>query len=227
MPGLAASTIGCRSRPARRIPSPRETAATSRIPAASATPSIFGCRPGTPVVAARDGTVVLVRDDRPDGTGRVGDENIVMIEHADGRDLALHTPPAGRRPGGEGRSRGRRRHVALSGNSGRSAFPHLHFDVATDCGRGGCHTVPSAFLNADPPVPGGRRLGDGAGRPSAAPVSDGLAFRGTPAVAAVPGARLAPRRVVLRTGGLRGAPPRAGRRPGSARPGGRSPRSRS
>jgi murein DD-endopeptidase MepM/ murein hydrolase activator NlpD len=111
---------------------------------------------GTPVVAARSGTVVLVRDDRPDGTGRVGDENLVMIEHADGqRSRYIHLRQHAARVS-EGDRVAPGDTIALSGNSGRSAFPHLHFDVADRCGREGCHTVPVAFLNAEPPVPIGR-----------------------------------------------------------------------
>jgi len=111
---------------------------------------------GTPVVAARPGIVVLVRDDRPDGTGRVGDENLVMVEHADGqRSRYIHLRQHGARVApGDRVAWGDT--IALSGNSGRSAFPHLHFDVADRCGRGGCRTIPVAFLNAEPPVPIGR-----------------------------------------------------------------------
>ena len=108
---------------------------------------------GTPVVAARSGTVVLVRDDRPDGTGRIGDENLVIIEHADGpRSRYVHLRQHGARiVPGDSVAPGDT--IALSGNSGRSAFPHLHVDVADRCDRDGCRTVPVAFLNAEPSVP--------------------------------------------------------------------------
>lgn len=113
----------------------------------------FRMPPGTPVIAARDGTVIVVRDDRPDGTGRTGDANLVMIEHPNGEiSRYIHLRRNGVRVvAGDRVAAGDT--IALSGNSGRSAFPHLHFDVATDCGRDGCRTVPSAFLNADPPIP--------------------------------------------------------------------------
>lgn len=113
----------------------------------------FRMPPGTPVVAARDGTVMVVRDDRPDGTGRTGDENLVMIVHRDGEiSRYIHLRQGGVRVA-EGEPVAAGDTIALSGNSGRSAFPHLHFDVADECGRDGCRTVPSAFLNADPPIP--------------------------------------------------------------------------
>lgn len=119
---------------------------------------------GTPVIAARDGVVLTVRDDRPDGSGIVGDENFVIVEHDDGefsRYIHLTTSGALVRKG-ERVTRGDT--IALSGHSGRSAFPHLHFDVSRSCRGGPCRTVPSAFLNAEPPIPDDRRsyaAGDG------------------------------------------------------------------
>ncbi len=108
---------------------------------------------GTPLIAARDGVVFTVRADSPDGTRAVGDENYVFIEHEDGEfSRYIHLQRAGvlvRR--GERVSRGDT--IALSGNSGRSAFPHLHFDVAIGCRSGPCVTVEAAFLNATPPIP--------------------------------------------------------------------------
>jgi len=116
----------------------------------------FRMPPGTSIVAARGGTVVVVRDDRPDDTGRVGDENLVMIEHPDGHlSRYIHLASHGARVV-EGDRVAAGDTIALSGNSGRSAFPHLHFDVADRCGRDGCRTIPAAFRNADPPVPIGR-----------------------------------------------------------------------
>ena len=111
----------------------------------------------TPVIAARDGVVYTVRADRPDGTGRVGDENFIIIEHEDGEfSRYIHLSRAGafvRK--GQRVSRGDT--IGLSGASGRSAFPHLHFDVSEACREGPCQTVPSAFLNADPAIPAQRR----------------------------------------------------------------------
>ena len=108
---------------------------------------------GTPVIAARDGIVHTVRDDRPDGTRRVGDENLVFIWH-EGNVVSryIHLQQGGALVF-EGQRVRRGDTIAYSGNSGQSAFPHLHFDVADRCGSGGCRTMPAAFLNADPPVP--------------------------------------------------------------------------
>jgi murein DD-endopeptidase MepM/ murein hydrolase activator NlpD len=112
---------------------------------------------GTPVIAARDGIVHAVRDDRPDGSGRGGDENFVILDHGDGQfSRYIHLTRGGARV-----ARGDRvtlgDTIALSGHSGRSAFPHLHFDVSTGCRGGTCRTIPSAFTNVEPPIPTGRR----------------------------------------------------------------------
>lgn len=112
---------------------------------------------GTPVTAARSGVVVTVRDDNPDGTRTVGEENILIIEHADGElSRYIHLRQHGVLVA-EGARVAAGDTVARSGNSGRSAFPHLHFDVADRCGADGCRTVPAAFLNAEPPIPTARR----------------------------------------------------------------------
>ncbi|MFW6088345.1 MAG: M23 family metallopeptidase [Gemmatimonadota bacterium] len=117
----------------------------------------FRMPPDTPVLAARDGIVMTVRDDNPDGTRRVGDENFLIVRHLDGAmSRYIHLRQDGALVE-EGVPVAAGDTIALSGNSGRSSFPHLHFDVADRCGSGGCRTIPSAFLNADPPMPDGRR----------------------------------------------------------------------
>ncbi|MEN8145852.1 MAG: M23 family metallopeptidase [Gemmatimonadota bacterium] len=108
---------------------------------------------GTPVLAARAGRVVTVRSNRPDGTNRTGDENFVIVRHEDGLfSRYIHLRQGSARVA-EGDRVSVRDTLALSGNSGRSRFPHLHFDVARGCTTGRCVTVPSAFSNAVPPIP--------------------------------------------------------------------------
>ncbi|MCU0647017.1 MAG: M23 family metallopeptidase [Gemmatimonadaceae bacterium] len=111
---------------------------------------------GTPLVAARAGTVVAVRDSFRDGNGRDLEENYVMIRHGDStvaRYLHLAHRGALVRVGQPVRQ-GQR--IALSGNTGETGGAHLHFDVqqcgpnlpprynALPCGM----TVPVTFRNA-------------------------------------------------------------------------------
>lgn len=116
----------------------------------------FRMPPDTPVLAARGGVVMRVRDANPDGTRRVGDENFLILRHPDGElSRYIHLRQHGALVG-EGERVAAGDTIALSGNSGRTSFPHLHFDVADRCGSDGCRTIPSAFLNSDPPMPDGR-----------------------------------------------------------------------
>lgn len=108
---------------------------------------------GSPVVAARDGVVHTVRDGHPDGTDRLGDENLVILLHPDGQlSRYIHLERGGALVV-EGQRVSAGDTIARSGDSGRSAFPHLHFDVSDRCGAAGCVTVPSAFRNAAPAIP--------------------------------------------------------------------------
>jgi murein DD-endopeptidase MepM/ murein hydrolase activator NlpD len=111
---------------------------------------------GTPLVAVRAGTVVAVRDSFADGNDTDLQENYVMIRHSDSTVARyIHLTRRGARVRvGEVVSQGQL--VALSGNSGQTGGPHLHFDVqrcgpnlppaynALPCGQ----TVPVAFSNA-------------------------------------------------------------------------------
>ena len=99
---------------------------------------------GTPVVAARDGTVLLVEDRFMDGTRVAGEENFINIVHTDGtiagyvhltRDGAFVST-------GEAVSLGQI--IGLSGDSGSSTQPHLHFHVQSCLG---CPTQPVTFRN--------------------------------------------------------------------------------
>jgi murein DD-endopeptidase MepM/ murein hydrolase activator NlpD len=102
---------------------------------------------GTPVVAAREGTVLLVQESFADGTRVAGQENYVNVVHADGsiagyvhliRDGAFVQV---------GQTVARGEVIGLSGDSGSSSEPHLHFHVqACD----GCGTVPVVFGNTRP-----------------------------------------------------------------------------
>jgi hypothetical protein len=96
----------------------------------------FAAAEGTTIVAARDGTVMQVDDNATGpGTGSREDEaNFVRILHDDG-SMALY---AHLQPGGVLARPGQRVHrgqpIGLSGNSGFSSGPHLHFVVQANRG---------------------------------------------------------------------------------------------
>lgn len=105
---------------------------------------------GTVLIASRGGTVTRITDTFEDNTGVPGDENVVGITHADGSQaLYFHLAENGAmvtlqqtvRQGDV---------IALSGNSGNSTEPHLHFVVGGPPGTGGVGTLPITFSNTDP-----------------------------------------------------------------------------
>lgn len=130
----------------------------------------FGIPIGTPLIAARAGTVVAIEDRFADGNDKDLEENFVMVRHADGTIARyIHLKKGGVLVKmGEEVRQGQR--IALSGNSGQTGGAHLHFDVqqcgpnlppkynALPCGM----TVPVTFRNAGENVCGlraGQRVG--------------------------------------------------------------------
>jgi len=103
---------------------------------------------GSPVNAARDGEVVSVVEKNNDGTRVPGEENVVVIKHSDGTfGRYYHLTKQGALVSvGDKVKQGDR--IALSGNSGASAGPHLHFDVTKECFEWGCQTIPIQFVNS-------------------------------------------------------------------------------
>lgn len=111
---------------------------------------------GTPLLAARSGKVVAVQAAFKDGNDKDLEENFVMIKHADGTIARyIHLKFGGVLVAlGDHVLQGQR--IALSGNTGQTGAPHLHFDVQTcgpnlppnyntlPCGM----TVPLTFRNA-------------------------------------------------------------------------------
>ncbi len=111
----------------------------------------------TPIVAARGGTIVAVRENFQDGNGVDLEENFVFIKHDDatiGRYFHL-THDGALVMLGERVVQGDS--IGLSGNTGQSAGPHLHFDVqlcgpnlppnynTLPCGQ----TLPISFRNTE------------------------------------------------------------------------------
>lgn len=98
----------------------------------------FAVPPGTPVLAARDGVVMQV-EDRRDSSGsdrrqHAREANFVRILHRDGTMAVYAHLQAGGvlvAPGRQVRTGDR---IGLSGNSGYSTGPHLHFAVQANRG---------------------------------------------------------------------------------------------
>ncbi|WP_052688097.1 M23 family metallopeptidase [Xanthomonas sp. MUS 060] len=98
----------------------------------------FALPEGTPILAAREGVVMEIRDDfRESGTdaARLGQAaNLVRIVHADG-SMALYAHlTAGGVQVRVGQSVQRGERLGLSGNSGLTTAPHLHFVVQLNRG---------------------------------------------------------------------------------------------
>jgi murein DD-endopeptidase MepM/ murein hydrolase activator NlpD len=110
----------------------------------------FGMPIGTRIIAVKSGTVVFVRDHFTDEDHQKDQGNAVVLIQEDGA-LALYAHITYRgaavkvgQPVKQGEV------IALSGNSGESPMPHLHFQV-NECGDFiNCSSIPVAFNNAIP-----------------------------------------------------------------------------
>jgi len=108
----------------------------------------FVMEQGTPLPAARGGTVQDVRDDCPDVNcpwdGRETPEccgNYVIVLHEDGtRGLYWHLQPGGVLVA-PGQAVARGDVLGLSGNTGISIMPHLHFAVKVPSGSDACEAM--------------------------------------------------------------------------------------
>ena len=102
---------------------------------------------GTPVIAAREGVVLLIEERFEDGNRTPGQENYVNVTHDDGSIAAyVHLTRDGAFVAvGDQVARGDL--IGLSGDTGDSAAPHLHFHVQR-CAGGA--TVPVTFRNTRP-----------------------------------------------------------------------------
>jgi len=112
---------------------------------------------GSKIAAAREGTVVAVQESYSDGNGEDLKENLLFIQHADGTvGRYFHLTHDGALVSiGDAVKQGQI--IALSGNTGDSTGPHLHFDVQ-GCGpnlnpnynRFPCaQTLPLTFRNTE------------------------------------------------------------------------------
>ncbi|MCV2883964.1 M23 family metallopeptidase [Aestuariibacter sp. AA17] len=112
---------------------------------------------GTKVLAARNGKVVSVREKFEDGNNRDLEENYIFIQHDDGTVARYFHLTHNGALVNEGDNVNAGDVIGLSGNTGQSGGPHLHFDVQQcgpnlpphynqmPCGQ----TIPVTFKNTD------------------------------------------------------------------------------
>lgn len=106
---------------------------------------------GTPIVAAREGVVVKT-ENRQSGRGRDPSGNFVRILHADGTmAVYLHLSQGSVRVK-EGQRVAQGTLLGLSGNTGNSSGPHLHFVVQRNTGMG-LVSIPFRFQQELPAAP--------------------------------------------------------------------------
>jgi murein DD-endopeptidase MepM/ murein hydrolase activator NlpD len=111
---------------------------------------------GTDILASRAGVVIFVRENYVDGDNTPGHENLVFVRHEDNTIgyYAHFTNMGAVVEVGESVAQGAL--IGLSGHTGESTEPHLHFDVRPAClGGQPCaslpsETVPLNFSNAQP-----------------------------------------------------------------------------
>lgn len=97
----------------------------------------FKMKKGTPICAARNGVVVALKEDSD--VGGLKDEylsqgNYVMILHSDGTEAHYWHLQKNGVTVNEGDSVKAGEIIGYSGNTGYSAFPHLHFEVVNKQG---------------------------------------------------------------------------------------------
>lgn len=110
----------------------------------------FGMPIGTNIIAARSGTVVFVRDQFTDNDHGKDQGNAIVLLQEDGKyALYAHITHKGSKVK-VGQIVNQGEPIALSGNSGESPTPHLHFQV-NECGDFiKCPSIPISFRNASP-----------------------------------------------------------------------------
>lgn len=112
----------------------------------------FDMPEGTPVHAARGGVIarVVESNDRgcwEDGCGRYA--NYIVVLHSDGTTGEYYHLQKHGALVEEGESVARGERIGLSGNTGHTAMPHLHFAVYRATEGGATQSIPVRFQSAD------------------------------------------------------------------------------
>lgn len=116
----------------------------------------FGMKIGTPVHAVRGGTVKYIEMRSPPGSTCYNPSginsachnkaNFIGIKHSDGTvALYMHLSAFSVKKGDQVAQGDK---IGLSGNSGYTSGPHLHFQLQNDCGIWFCQSVPVKFGDA-------------------------------------------------------------------------------
>ena len=105
---------------------------------------------GTEIVASRDGEVILAEEQFSDSDHTPGNENVIIVLHDDGTFARYFHLTKNGALVNVGDRVNQLDVIGLSGNSGNSTGPHLHFDVMEVVGGDGEFCVPQRFTNSDP-----------------------------------------------------------------------------
>ncbi len=111
---------------------------------------------GTPVLATRDGVVLAINDGFPEGSSEessVDRSDGSFVLHGDGTVAGYGHLSVGV-CGAEGESVREGQLLGLSGHSGNTKGPHLHFQVNTRHRGAGFESIPIAFVGGTVPVVG-------------------------------------------------------------------------
>ena len=111
----------------------------------------FTMQIGTTITAVRGGRVRYVQESYLDTDGTPGHENVVIIDQGDSTYARYAHLTAGGALVTAGQVVEQGDTIALSGASGQSVIPHLHFDVTKGSyDRWNAQTIPFVFMNASP-----------------------------------------------------------------------------